>query len=128
MIETFIKESLHQPWQPGKIDCLLALADWCVWRGHSGPAPHLRGMYDDDVGFRAIIERAGGAVPLVGRCADRIGLIRTEVPAMGDIAVIGSEANIQRQWGAIWDGGSWRVRFVNDYPPVKARALAIWSV
>jgi hypothetical protein len=127
MIETFIRENIRLPWLPGHVDCLLVLADWCMWNGWPDPAADLRGTYHDEAGYQAIIAKAGGAVPFVGGRADRIGLRRSETAVVGSIAIIGSKTDIQRQWGAIWDGSSWRVRFVNDYPPVKARSLAIWS-
>lgn len=128
MLECFIALNRCQPWRPGDIDCLMVLADWCVANGRRDPASHLRGTYHDEDGFREIIGRAGGVVPLVAGCAAAIGLHRAATPAVGSIAVIGSTTDVQRQWGAIWDGASWRVRMVNDYAAVKARALAIWSL
>jgi hypothetical protein len=130
VLDEFVAEHLKRPWQPGKVDCLLALADWCIWRGYSDAAADLRGSYDSEAGFRAIIERAGGVIPLVTGCTDLLGLARADQPVPGAIAIVGSRSNIQRQWGAIYDGDAtgWRVRFVDAYPVLKARPLAIWNL
>jgi hypothetical protein len=130
VLNEFIADHLTRQWQPGKIDCLLALADWCIWCGYPDPVAEFRGIYDSEDGFRAIIERAGGVIPLVQGRADSLGLARIDRPEPGAIAIIGSSANIQRQWGAIYDDDAkgWRVRFVDAYPVVKARPLAIWKL
>lgn len=127
-LDDFIAEHMRRPWEPGRTDCLLAIADWAVSRGYPDPAVDLRGTYDSEAGFEAIIAAAGGVVPLVQRCADFLGVKRVQTAKPGDAAVIGSMTAIQRQFGAIWDGRGWRVRFVNDYPAVSAHPLAIWSL
>jgi hypothetical protein len=130
VLDEFVADHLTRAWQPGKVDCLLALADWCMWRGYPDAAAHLRGSYDSEDGFRAIIERAGGVIPLVQGCTDFLGLARIGQPMPDAIAIVGSRSNIQRQWGAIYDGDAtgWRVRFVDAYPVLKARPLAIWKL
>lgn len=127
-LNDFIDAHMARPWAPGSVDCLLVLADWAMVRGYPDAAAHLRGTYHNEDGFRAIVERAGGAVPLVQDCSDRIGLTRADAPEYGFIAVVGSRRDIHRQWGGIWDGESWRVRFVNDFALVKAHPLAIWKL
>lgn len=99
-----------------------------MWLGHPDPAAHLRGTYTDDDGFRSIIAQAGGVEPVVQPCADTIGGRRIERPRLGAIGVIGSPTNIQRQWGAIFDGNRWLVRFRDNVAPMTARALAIWEI
>jgi hypothetical protein len=116
------------PWQPGAVDCCMVLADWAVWLGYPDSAAHLRGTYDSDDGFRAIIASHGGAVPLVGKCAASIGLRRVPRPSCGDIGVIGSPSNIQRQFGAIHDGNGWLVRMHGGFSRMTARTLAAWEV
>ena len=105
----------------------MVLADWAIWLGHDDPAPHLRGAYDSEDGFRAIIEEYGGAVPLVASCADPIGR-RIDRPESGAIGVIGSPSNITRQFGAIHDGRRWLVRTARGFDPVVAAPLAIWRL
>lgn len=128
MLDAFTADHLRKPWQPGSVDCLLALADWTVACGYPDPVAHLRGAYDSEDGFQAIIAAHGGVVPLVGDCCSRIGLTRADRPAIGSVGVIGSWTDIQRQFGAIFDGKGWRVRFKDAYPRLSARPLQIWKV
>lgn len=128
-LDAFFEAHAHKPWSPGFItDCCLALADWAIACGHNDPARHLREAYDSEEGFRAIIEAAGSVTALVGSCADAIGARRLQAPIRGAIGVIGSPANIHRQFGAIHDGAGWRVRSVEGFCPMLARPLAIWSL
>lgn len=129
-LNEFVMHSLSRQWCPGKLDCLLSLADWAVACGYSDPASDLRAQYTSEQEFKDIISKAGGAVPLVKRCADKIGLAQTARQKHGDIAIVGSTHNIHKQWGGIWDDQEkgWRVRFVNDYPAVKAHALMMWNI
>lgn len=116
------------PWQPGKVDCLLMLADYAVALGYADPAAHLRGTYDTDEGFERIIDRAGSVSALVGDCAGRINAKRVQRPLCGSIGVIGSPSNIHRQFGAIHDGDGWNIRFKDRIAPMVARPLAIWVI
>ncbi|MGM4911429.1 DUF6950 family protein [Rhizobium sp. 768_B6_N1_8] len=127
-LTAFIADNNAKPWSPGSVDCCMVLADWAIWLGHPDPARHLRGTYGDEVGFRRIITDASGAVPIVERCVDHIRGARIAKPALGSIGVIGSHHNIDRQWGAIFDGQRWLVRFANGFAPMVARPLAIWKI
>lgn len=124
----FVADHLRRDWAPGRVDCLLTLADWMVWRGMPDAAPHLRGSYETEDGFREIIAAHGGAIPLVASCARRIGLRGASEPTEGCIAIIGSRTNIQKQFGAIRDGQTWRVRFADAFPAIRAAPLAIWDI
>ncbi|MCM2455297.1 hypothetical protein HGO37_07870 [Rhizobium sp. CG4] len=124
----FFRAYERKPWQPGQVDCCLFVASWLIWLGHPDPAQDWRGSYDSDEGFRAIIGKAGGLVPLFEQCAVKIRAKRVQCPSVGDVGVIGSQANIDRQFGAIFDGERWRVRFINSISPMMATPLAIWSI
>lgn len=124
----FIASYEVKPWAPGRVDCCLALAAWAIWLGYPDPAVHLRGTYDSEEGFRAIFERYGGVVPLVASCAALIGARPVPRPQCGDIGVIGSPTSCERQFGAIFDGERWRVRFTNRYGAMIASPLGIWRI
>jgi hypothetical protein len=128
LLDDFFAGHALKPWAPGVTDCCLALADWAIACGHPDPAAHLRGAYDTEEGFRAIIEAAGSVVALVGSCASHIGLQPLEEPMRGAIGVIGSPSNIHRQFGAIHDGARWRVRFKCNFSPAVGSGLAIWRI
>jgi len=128
-LREFLRAYGEKPWRPGvDVDCCLFLASWALWLGHPDPAPHLRGTYDSDEGFRMIVSQAGGVVPLVSNCAALIGGRRVQRPTCGAIGVIGSPSNIHRQFGAIHNGERWLVRFRNSVGSMVATPLAIWKI
>lgn len=128
-LDAFLAHYGPLPWSPGyKVDCCLALAEWAMWLGHPDPASHLRGTYDSDDGFRAIIAAHQGVSPLVAGCVAQIGGEPVERPLRGDLGVIGSSTNIHRQFGALHDGGGWLVRTARGFERVCARTLRIWRI
>lgn len=127
-LSAFLDAYREKPWRPGHVDCCLFLASWAIWLGYRDPAEHLRGTYDSEDGFRLHIKQAGSVVSLVGFCAARINAKRLQRPACGSIGVIGSETNINHQFGAIFDGSQWLVRFINGVGPMTAKPLAIWAI
>ncbi|TAU98170.1 hypothetical protein ELI38_20415 [Rhizobium leguminosarum] len=127
-LEAFIAENNTRAWRPGEVDCCMFLASWAIWRGHPDPAAHLRGTYADEAGFRSIVAEAGGVVPVVQRCIENIGGCMVDRPKHGAVGVIGSHADITRQWGAIFNGERWLMRFRDNVGPVAARPLAIWEI
>lgn len=127
-LAAFLDAYGRKSWAPGRVDCCLFLAAWAVWLGYPDPAQHLRGTYADEDGFRAHIEAAGNVTALVGACASSIAAKRVQRPSCGDIGVIGSASNIHRQFGAIFDGERWLVRFIHSVGPMTAQPLAIWRL
>lgn len=114
------------PWLPGEVDCCMVLASWAIWLGHPDPASHLRGTYDTEDGFRAIIAAHRGVVPLVSSCLPATAM--PTAPHRGCIGVVGSRANIHRQFGAIHDGDGWLVRQRDGFARITARTLAAWKI
>lgn len=127
-LAAFVADNNTRPWQPGHVDCCMVLADWAMWLGHPDPATHLRGTYDSDEGFRAIIAAHQGAVPVVARCVAAIDGKPTSKPTRGAIGVIGSPLNIHRQFGAIHDGSGWLVRMHGGFGRMTACTLAAWEI
>ncbi|QWY83310.1 hypothetical protein [Rhizobium phage RHph_X2_25] len=126
-LDKFLADNNARPWRPSHVDCCMVLADWAIWLGHVDPAAHLRGAYDSDEGFRAIIAHHQGVVPLVASCTPRSGK-RIQHPRAGAIGVIGSPSNINRQFGAIHDGKGWLVRMHGGFGRMTARTLAAWII
>lgn len=126
-LAAFLADNNARPWQPGTVDCCMVLADWAVWLGHPDPAAHLRGAYDSDEGFRAIIVAAGSVPALVAKCVPTSGK-RIQHPERGAIGVIGSPSNIHRQFGAIHDGSGWLVRMHGGFGRMTAKTLAAWEI
>jgi hypothetical protein len=130
LLDEFVAGHLQRPWQPGQVDCMLAVADWCVRMGYPDPAASYRGTYDTEARTQAIVASLGGLIPWGRKHFGEIGAKIVTEPSHGCVAVVGSRNNIQRQWGAIYDGSAkgWRVRFIDAYPVVKARPLIIWKL
>ncbi len=118
--------AMPQVW--GEVDCSLVLADWAMANGYTDCAGHLRGTYDTAEECMAVVEAAGGLVPLVGGLAVGLGLQETPRAVPGAIGVIGSPTNIHRQWGAIFDGRDWQVRLQSGFVAVKASVIIMWII
>lgn len=126
VLAAFIADHERKPWQPGAVDCCMFLAAWAMWLGHQDPAAHLRGTYDDEAGFRRIT--ACGVVPVVERCVTSIKGRRISTPVLGAVAVIGARTNAEHQFGAVFDGQRWLVRFTNRVGHMAASPLATWKI
>lgn len=127
-LAVFIAQNNTRPWSPGIVDCCIVLADWAMWCGHQDPAVGIRGSYQSDDGFRAIVAAHHSLVGVVGSSAATIGLKPATRPSCGDIGVIGSPLNIHRQFGAIHDGVGWLVRMHGGFGRMTARTLAAWEI
>jgi len=124
----FFRAYERKPWQPGQVDCCLFVAAWAMWLGHTDPARDWRGSYDSEEAFQSIIRKSGGVVPLFESCAAHIKAKRVQHASAGDVGVIGSPTNIDRQFGAIFDGERWNIRFIHNIGPMTAKPLAIWRL
>jgi hypothetical protein len=124
----FLDAYRRKPWEPAVVNCLMFPAAWAIWLGHRDPVARWRGTFETEDEFKSIIDAAGGCVPLVSEAAAIIGAKRVQHPTCGDVAVVGSHTNIHRQFGAIYDGERWLVRFINSIGPMTAKPLAIWRL
>ncbi|MBC7148075.1 MAG: hypothetical protein H5U22_01745 [Rhizobium sp.] len=127
-VAAFIAAERDKPWAPGSVDCCMVLASWAMWLGHPDPVAEYRGAYSDEAGLNALIDGRGGVLPFVADAVARIGGTRLERARCGAVGVLGSKSNPRRQFGAIHDGKSWRVRMINDYGAMCAAPLAVWDI
>ncbi|MBD9372118.1 hypothetical protein IB238_05670 [Rhizobium sp. ARZ01] len=124
----FFRAYGDKSWAAATVNCLMFPAAWGIWLGHRDPIEKWRGVVRDEEHMRAIVTETGGCVPLVGEAAALIGGRRVSHPACGDVGVIGSATRIDRQFGAIFDGRRWQVRFIDRISPMMAQPLAIWRI
>ncbi len=127
-LDEFLCAYERKPWEPASVNCCLFLASWAIWLGHQDPARHLRETFETEEEFQQLVVRAGGVVPVVENCVDTIRGRKLIEPKLGAIGVIGSANNMQRQFGAIFNGARWMVRYKDCVGPMAAGALAIWEI
>lgn len=127
MITEFLLHYIGKPMQWGVDDCSLIVADW--WRENHGsdPAAHLRGTYSTEAEKVAIVDAAGGLLPLVRGLAGRVSALPMGEPRDGDFAVLGLGKELQVC--GIRSGGFWAVRSETGIAFTSAaRVLRGWSV
>lgn len=125
---SFLAAQERKNWDPATLNCMLFPAAWAIWLGHRDPVENWRGAFASEAEYLAIVRAAGGCVPLMEAAAARINARALAVPVCGAVGVIGSPNNPERQFGAIFDGSRWLVRFTNRIGSMAARPLAIWSI
>lgn len=127
-LAAFLAAQKRKSWDAATLNCMLFPAAWAIWLGHRDPVEMWRGAFSNEDEYLAIVRAAGGCVPLMEAAATRIGGRHLDEPACGCVGVIGSPNNFERQFGAIFDGRRWLVRFTNRIGSMAARPLAIWSI
>lgn len=127
-LDQFMAQHALLAFEWGHVDCSLVLADWAMANGHADPAAHLRGQYSSEEGWKAIVTGRGGLLPLVADICARAGIAAAHELRRGVVGVIGAPENIDRQWGAIFNGAAWQVRHPSGFAPLRARALGMWMV
>ena len=100
------------PFEWGRSDCALALADWYRVLHGRDPAAHLRGQYFDALSCQRLCGWMTDPVRVVEECLATVGgLPRVAEPRTGDVGVIdwpleGRTCPV----GAIWFTDCWAVR------------------
>lgn len=104
-LKEFLVKAASVPFNFGEWDCAMTLANWVREQTGIDPAPDLRGTYQTDEEWKAIVEAAGGMVYLVRCLALKAGLVPIVYPQRGDIGVI--EVPRLGDVGAIFSGTRW---------------------
>lgn len=115
---------VDRPFQWGQDDCSLWLADWYMHvTGRPDPAAHLRGVYSTEEEKRAVVETAGGIIPLVAGIAEGAGCVRVRQPSEGCIGIVPPGV------GAIYTGGYWVVRTETGFAFLTGvKPWRVWSI
>lgn len=131
LLRLFLDEAQRAPFVWGDWDCMMTLARWVERLTDIDPATALRGRYRSDVGWRTLVERAGGLAAVLANSARRAGMesIAAEL-AVGDVALVylpryggalfggiycGEERFVVKTadgligWRAAWEAPAWRV-------------------
>jgi len=130
LTEFLIRES-GRPFEWGKNDCSLLLANWWLHVHGVDPAAWLRGTYATSEQKDAVLVANHGLQRLVTRIARSAGSCRTVTPTIGDFGLI---AHGGRPYGAICIGrvgarACWAVRSETGVTFLtNPRILRAWSI
>jgi len=83
-----LRRLASEPFQYGRLDCLLALADWVELRTGTDLGAEFRGRYETMMGWRRIVQRRGGMRVFVGELCSRVGWLAVVEPRPGDVGVV----------------------------------------
>ncbi len=119
----YLRTCGQQRWQWGVYDCCTFLADWIVLRGGADPMRGYRGRYSDEASSTAILQKAGGLVPLwteaLGEPSDP-----DTPPEPGDVAILEAWGH---EGGGIWTGKNWVIRSPRGWVATRQQTVkAIW--
>lgn len=83
-VEATLKKWRSSKFEWGKSDCLMSVGIYASERSGINCTAPFYGLYDDEAGARALIERHGGEMALL----DRTGFPRASLPGYGDILLL----------------------------------------
>ncbi len=110
-------------------DCTTWCASWVRERTGIDPAAALRGTYSTEIGAHRLIARAGGLVALVEPTLLPIGLVRTDEPTDGDVAIVRAasfDGTTVSEISAIKFGPLWAMLSPGRVVAKKADLVAAW--
>lgn len=124
-LKAFLRLAAAQPFQFGEWDCAMTIANWVRQVTGEDPAAELRGTYQSDEEWKAIVEREGGFLALVDALAFGAGMKRVAVPNEGDIGIIHIPG--YGEAGAIRVVRGWAAKLSTGLTSGPARLIAAWT-
>lgn len=123
-LDEYLMATADTPWEWGRCDCMLWVADWIKARWGVDPAESLRGTYSDEAGAEAILDG-----DVLAKTFDLLPREWQRSEAReGDVAIIAVPRSNARV-AAVWGGGGW----IFKTPPQGigmsryAQPLAVWG-
>lgn len=96
MLAQYLAAVTKRRWQYGALDCATFMADWLVALGFADPMADRRETYSAQGQVRLAIKSEGG---MIASCEARfagIGLRTTDLPAIGDVALVMAPYGIRK--------------------------------
>lgn len=124
----YLRRQAALPFELGKADCGLFIADWMREQSGIDPMAYCRGGYEGARGAAAMISGWGGLPRAVGRALRRSGVPLTRDPQPGDIAVVvlrgiaACAIRTERWWALRMDDGMAMLPFD------RVRVIAAWKI
>ena len=135
MLATFLRDLAGRPFEYGRTDCGIVIADWLLATGRNrDAAEEVRGAYHDEESCAAFLKGQGGLARLVGRLLSDVGLERVSKAEAkpGDVGVVRFVASdgVDRHFGAIMaPSGRWAVKCNDGLVLLRApKVVAVWGV
>ena len=72
----------------GKRDCMLFVADWAKVLTGEDPGADWRGVCATEAEAMAVVDEAGGMLPLLASCIEPFGWRRVDIPTHGSIVLV----------------------------------------
>lgn len=125
MLDAFLETMACRPFDDGKTDCILTVADWIVLNGHPDPAEPYRGRYSTALGRERLQRRLGGLRAVMDAGAFRSGLSCVRRAKRGDVGLIRSNGE---ELAAICLGRLWAAQGAGLMVARPQRILKAWRV
>lgn len=119
-LTAYLAAGVQLPWEWGRTDCTIWVADWCVLHFGHDPAAAFRGCINDEAGAELLI--GAGLASTIRPWMTPLRV--TDDPARGDVGVIDIRG---REVAAIWTGRRWAFRTPRGLGEVPARAIISWG-
>lgn len=127
LLTSFLTQAAREPFQPGRWDCLMTLANWVDVATGRDPARDLRGRYRTVMGAARIVEASGGPLALVSRLARRSGLRRVSTAEPGDVGLVWIRGH--GSFGAVRGmNGRWVVKLDRGLTSYPFPHIAVWRL
>lgn len=87
-LAAFLSEAGRNGFAWGRCDCMLFVADWAKCLTGKDPGADWRGVCATEAEAMAVVEDAGGMLPLLASCIEPFGWRRQDVPIEGSIVLV----------------------------------------
>lgn len=115
----------------GGDDCIMFLGSWIDCLTGTDPTADVRGTYRDEQGALALLNRAGGPVPLIAAGIEPLGWERTNTPLSGDVGVVLAPSGLDgriKEIGAIRFGPLWAMLAPDGVRAKPLEFVAAWHL
>lgn len=132
LLSEWLKATGDAPWEWGKNDCGIWVADWIKARRAIDVAAPWRGRYDSAKGCHDIVKAAGGYINLVRERMWQMNIPETSSPDIGDVGLVRfHEARPTAYVGSmmgIFDGSLWVVKMNHGLACGNYQYLLAWRI
>lgn len=119
LLPKFLALAGREGFKWGERDCMLFVADWAWVLTGKDPGKDWRGVCATEAEAMAVVEDAGGILPLLASCIEPFGWRRVEMPSPGNIVLV----SVPRHETPI--AGVWTAK---GAALLQRRGLSVWPL